>query len=555
MAALARRLAAKRLVMAVLELCALWAAAPAAAIPADISGNLESLNLVRHRDIDQWAYITARNTARVRLDWGWASRGRLLDRFDLPGVKQGHLLLLYRGVYDGIYDLAPGPRMRDIFGQSVASIGDLSRDERDALRFESTLREGYLDLRLSRLPLELRLGKQMIVWGESDNFRMMDKANALDLSWHLQQEPWDELRRPYWMLKFLYRLGTLGPLSQSFLEWYWNPGDWLPAKQSFLPRPWGNPVANPLSGARLFAGTRAYRQGDWRRTPQENSQVGVRFHAMVPANVELTLDYFWQRWAGDDGSSTASFRAVSDPQVAARAFFERGELPLEFIAPYVHSVGATGTYFEPRTQAVVRLETIFEIGIPYNDRRKRGMIAVPAGVCGREEAGVVDDELCFGIPLLGVTRRNEWKGMVGIDRPTWVRWLNRGNTFFLSGQVFWFYLPQGTKFLEGPFGPLDDVRTWEYLFTLAATTLYRGGTVAPTFSYALDPSNSWSQELAWEIEWFVRNDLILEVSQRYFFDLIGASANAGTKANFEPQGLGGFNRGRSESGVRVVYQF
>src|SRR5947208_547985 len=104
------------------------------------------------------------------------------------------------------------------------------------------------------LPLSVRAGRQQIVWGETDNFRMLDRANTLDLTWHFTQEipgpatyGWDELRRPFWMFKFLYEVGDVWRLSQNFLEWYWNPGDWYPAKQAFLPRPWGLPFLNPLT--------------------------------------------------------------------------------------------------------------------------------------------------------------------------------------------------------------------------------------------------------------------------------------------------------------------
>jgi hypothetical protein len=109
----------------------------------------------------------------------------------------------------------------------------------------------------------VRAGRQQIVWGESDNFRMLDRANPLDLSWHLVQEipppafGWDELRRPFWMLKFLYEVGEVGPLSQNFLEWYWNPGDWRPARIAYMPRPWGvrtlDPLRNPVDGAFIGA--------------------------------------------------------------------------------------------------------------------------------------------------------------------------------------------------------------------------------------------------------------------------------------------------------------
>src|SRR5205807_2765106 len=115
------------------------------------------------------------------------------------------------------------------------------------------------DIKFRNLPLTVRAGRQQIVWGETDNFRMLDRANSLDLTWHFQQEipppayGWDEIRRPFWMIKFLYDVGDVWKLSQNFLEWYWNPGDWYPAKQTFLPRPWGlpflNPLTNPVDGA------------------------------------------------------------------------------------------------------------------------------------------------------------------------------------------------------------------------------------------------------------------------------------------------------------------
>jgi hypothetical protein len=89
--------------------------------------------------------------------------------------------------------------------------------------------------------------------GESDGFRMLDRANTLDLSWHFFQElpppgfGFDELRQPFFMVKGLWDFQQLGPLSQPFLEFFWNPGDWNPGKISFLPRPWGVNLLDPLN--------------------------------------------------------------------------------------------------------------------------------------------------------------------------------------------------------------------------------------------------------------------------------------------------------------------
>src|SRR5262249_56413035 len=83
--------------------------------------------------------------------------------------------------------------------------------------------------------------------------RMLGRTNALDTTWHgggLGMETWDDLRIPYWTVKGLYSFGRIGPLVDAFLETYWVPGHWVPAKIGFLPgRPWGIPTPNPFAGS------------------------------------------------------------------------------------------------------------------------------------------------------------------------------------------------------------------------------------------------------------------------------------------------------------------
>src|SRR5439155_17920625 len=152
-------------------------------------------------------------------------------------------------------------------------------------------------------------------------------------------------------------LGDVWKLSQSFLEWYWNPGDWYPAKIDFLPRPWGvrllNPLTNPVDGAflhgvcenaphhrctQLMNGTKLFKQGDYARNPLENSQAGVRYHGLAPAGIEFTLAYIYQRWGGDDGSDYATVRGLPKSNPNANISYRpvglvsRGILPVEYIA-------------------------------------------------------------------------------------------------------------------------------------------------------------------------------------------------------------------------------
>jgi hypothetical protein len=509
--------------------------------PLEVTGNLQSQTLIRHPDVDHYQFIQNRNTLRVRVDYEWLQDGQWLGKMSLPWLRSSHLFLLYRGIYDSVYDIAPGGNLHGILDQPVGSIADLSVSGRDSLKFENILREAYIDLELENIPLSLRLGRQQVVWGETDNFRMLDRTNPLDLRWHQLYESWDDLRVPLWMIKGLWRFDQLGPMSDSFIEAYWNPGDWYPAKQGFMPDyPWGIPQTSPIAGLvgpppapfrSLFRGTSLFRQGDYARNPADNSQVGVRFSAVTPQGLQLTVNYFYQRWAGDDGSNYAPIAAVTDPAQIAEAA-SRDELPLEFIAPYIHTIGLSLNYSDDvTTGAVYRLETIYDFGIPFSDRSKPSPV-LPG--------------------VFGVTRRDMWKGMVAFDRPTWIRSLNRTSTFFLTGQYFWHYLIDREPSFIGNLDPSipsqDKVRSWEMLFTLLVTTFYGGGSVVPTLTYALDPVNAYNMYAGWSVDYYLTNDLILRLGQNYFILPKGGPV-------FESWSLAGFNRGRSESLVRVTYQF
>jgi hypothetical protein len=88
------------------------------------------------------------------------------------------------------------------------------------------------------------------------------------------------------------------------------------------------------------------------------------------------------------------------------------------------------------------------------------------------------------------------------------------------------------------------------LFTLLATTYYVNGTLVPTLAYALDPMNTWNMYVGWSVDYYLSNAFIIRLGQNYFF-----AAGAGSLPAFEAWGLGGFNRGRSETLLRLTYQF
>lgn len=558
--------------------------------PLELSGNLQSQELIRHPDPSTYQFIQQRNTMRVRVDWEWIQRGgKWLDRFDFSDlIESSHLFLLYRGVYDSVYDYTPNTKERFEFtGQPTDfrnnSLDDYDKHARDALKFESVLREAYVDIKF-RHGFSLRAGRQQVIWGESDGFRLLDRANSLDLSWHFQQElpppafGFDDLRIPFWMIKGLYDFGSLGSWSNVFAEAYWNPGDWYPNKVSFLPNPWGvrlaQPLTNPRSGAffhpfravRLMNGTSLFRQGDYSRTPWDNSQLGIRFNGVtgtdtpiLPEGLQLQVGYLYQRFTGSGGASTeAAFAQGIKPTPAGNTLHQdlvaKQTLPVEFIAPYIHTIGIAANYFDEFTKVVWRSEQAYDFGVPFYS-------------CGPNPTAIAKNGCLRNTtyaPFLPGTRKQDiWSGLIAFDRPTWIRPLNKKTTFFITGQFFYTYIVNKAKSTIGgldlpttsrPINQIpavsmrDNVHSWEALTTFAILGFYRGGSLVPSMVYLLDPVNSYSQEVVWGVDYFVTPNFAVNLAQRFII-------NPTRQVNFEPWGLGGLNRGRSETGVRFTYQF
>jgi len=92
-------------------------------------------------------------------------------------------------VYDAVYDVED----------------DLDVEDEEDYRAYVDLREGFIDLTFEKV--DLRIGKQQVVWGSTDGFRVTDVVNPLDLREFGLTEFLDA-RIPLWMGKIDYYLTT-----------------------------------------------------------------------------------------------------------------------------------------------------------------------------------------------------------------------------------------------------------------------------------------------------------------------------------------------------------
>lgn len=128
-----------------------------------------------------------------------------------------HMKVNARAFYDGIYDIRKK---------------DYTEQERDSLRTEIRLFDAYLEWRINDA-LDVKAGRQIIVWGRSDTIRITDILNPVDIR-RPGFDDIEELRLPVGMIRFDYTVG----------EWRITPILIVEQQFNLLP-PYGSPY-NPL---------------------------------------------------------------------------------------------------------------------------------------------------------------------------------------------------------------------------------------------------------------------------------------------------------------------
>jgi len=126
------------------------------------------------------------------------------------------------------------------------------------------LRELYFDVNLFDDRLLLRVGRQQLVWGESDFFQAMDVVHGYDYRGRLFYENNEEWRKPLMLFNFNLDLYELG----GSLNWYIRPGwDREEDMGSSFNIEGGRWIPHPYRGVDFTQFTDSYNEdhdsGDW----------------------------------------------------------------------------------------------------------------------------------------------------------------------------------------------------------------------------------------------------------------------------------------------------
>lgn len=465
----------------------------------EVEGTLKFQNILRTPKFKDAEAIMQRNTAQLESKYYFLKDGEAFGKFNSGPIEEATLTVIGRGVYDSIYDI------RGSYADSF------TREDNKYGRTEASLREAFVDIVLP--PFSLRLGRQQVVWGETDGFRALDVINPLDLSWHWSRESWEDIRIPLWMARGIYDIGKFKWFDESFVEAIWIPTDFRPNRISTDPR---NPWAFTGNGLSETANA-VYKDGELlnldvefrNRRPNKkwtNGQAGARFKA-IWGEVDFSLNYFYG-FSADTG--------VRVQNALARTTGGTHYMVKDLVNPRTHVLGLTANYSEERfTQSVLRMEATFTTGIPVKFDSETPISVDP-------------DQDQFDTARRTVL-------MLAADRPTWIKALNKHRTIFLSSQVFWRHYLDYSKYYRGistvKHGMVagekvggkyvsfntDKIDRDEFVITFSASTSYGpAGLIKPTFIMALDPRSTGVYN-KFAVDYFWSDNVLLRFQQSIYW--------------------------------------
>ena len=435
----------------------------------------------------------------------------------------------------------PATRNADLFGPLNVDVPRLRQRLRKLGVHRERLFQAYIEADIGS-NLWFRFGRQILSWGETDAFRLLDNINPIDPSFGGFLVPLDERRVPLDMLRMTYRTGTFGPMYDTYFEVYGAVDD----KASNQPgTAAGSPWALPNTGV-PSASTLSVRE-----TPDRNfsdMRGGGRFVFNIGDGTFSLAHYYTYM----DIPAVQTFIRPLFPNIAPNlsgspetwerfAFLDEGGLPRYSVkavqrVPLTQITGATMTFALPDLYSVLRAEFAYFhdearftqaqldpfIYHFYNQNPTTGDFEAVAPValsqaCRSVSQGTGTPEQVATCKLTGGRRLGDsMKTVIGWDSNQFIRWLNPHQSFFISTQFFYQRLlgaaPRrsidGRLVDDGEVLPVTEYDVYAagapvntlgavepvlirqptntFLHTLLITTSYRSGTVVPSFTFFYD---------------------------------------------------------------------
>ncbi len=403
---------------------------------------------------------------------------------------------------DGGVDLGVPVRPCDVDSRGcIPGYMDADSDELASPEFNKHadfIRELYVD---ATLPMgqgqewNFRVGKQQVVWGRSDLFRVLDVINPVDYSRNNIYDELEDIRIPQWIATAEYRFGPTDTFDDLNLQFVWNFDEFRPSNlgQGGTPnsildagslfRALHNCWHNGCTVGNFANGTVAtdfpqhvigIRNANLPAHTLDNSQFGVKLEG-VYQSVGFSLNALRYR------SQLPSLRGGIPADNPFTAGVESDIFPyliaFDIDFPEVTLVGGSLDFYVDSIKSVFRVEAAY--------------------TSGEEFANTLRPEL--------YSESDVFRWVLGWDRNTFIPFLNKNRSFLISGQLFGQHildheLEQSTL---GPVGMPD----WEnnYIATLLFKGWWMNDRLSPQVIFAHD-FKAEATTIAPSIDWLINDD-------------------------------------------------
>jgi hypothetical protein len=336
---------------------------------------------------------------------------------------------------DGGTVLATPVRPCDEDFRGCLNSGYMSKDLNE-LRFREFngdwdwLRELYADMTIptfkGRNELNLRIGRQQIVWGRTDLFRVLDVVNPIDFGRQNIYAEFEDSRIPQGTINAEYRFGATGWFEDLNFQVLYKFEDFRPHDLGQAGEPYailgagnlfralktcwdlGCTVGNfPVTGVAVDfpSGSIGIREVDM----PDDEDIGARIEG-VWKGIGFSFNALYYR------SQFPSLRGgvpASDPFLGPASGNDPRFYPYNFAFdvkfPRLMMYGASADWYWDWATTSFRIETSYTQDEEFADTSQRELFN--------------DSDV--------------WRFVVGFDRPTFIPFLNKNRAFLISGQVFY----------------------------------------------------------------------------------------------------------------------
>jgi hypothetical protein len=405
----------------------------------------------------------------IRNDSAWRTRNGS-DTGPHNGLEGGDLVLMRNTfqpeiLYEPIDWLSIFVMPRIVYDASLdldASLAHrITSTKHHDVQYEKKIREIYADISLKNVLIEdtntrIRIGKQQIMWGESDLFRMADIINPVDISWdyllYASVSSFEDIRIPLWAIDANWSMAT---------------GHQWGVELVFMPLNFQEGFEThrlPQSGSNWDLGLPQFLVDSVRESEPHNDSGNASYGIKLKGTFggwEVAVFDFYSRVQYPVFREDFLMRFTE--HISPAGVPKPGKY---FQFPFTNKAGATFNKYDERTKTVWRGECVFQFDEPMVDQSFYNSTFTNQKVY----------------------ERNTFSFMLGFDRPTMIPFINPNRSVFFSAQMFQKHIFDfHDNYMQDPSpgGNMTDPNS--YVFTLLVGTGYRWETIQPQLlmSYGL----------------------------------------------------------------------